>query len=524
MLKTFGFSFRIRNTYRTNSIIWALKGIPLVKGLLPASLYSSRGLKTFADIVSGAGELLSVFLGKALYLAAVFALSSTMNAPRADSFIHILVFTTVIGGILNTHIFDPSRDKFYAIFLMRMDARLYTLTDYFCFLLKMLVGFTPFILLFGRLAGADTAACLAFPAYVICVKLCFTAFNLRSCKKVKTTPNENKPKALEWAAVAALLAAAAVPYTGYALPQAAVWILSAVLVIPAAAAFRYIWRFDAYRSVYKDLLKAENFAANSGVNAVSAAQQLAMQKNISSDIGQTSDKSGYKYFNELFMKRHSKLLTRSAKRIAVVCAVLFAGAAAGLRLLPEIRDEVNNVLMTSLPYFLFVMYMINRGGTITQAMFMNCDHSMLTYRFYRQPKAILTLFVERLKYVVLINLLPAAVIGLGLPLLLYASGGTTAPLNYAVLFVSVIAMSVLFSVHSLVLYYLLQPYNVNLESKSAVYGIMNALTYMASWFAIKVKLPTLWFGSAMTAFCAVYIVAAFMLAYKLAPRTFKLRN
>lgn len=85
-------------------------------------------------------------------------------------------------------------------------------------------------------------------------------------------------------------------------------------------------------------------------------------------------------------------------------------------------------------------------------------------------------------------------------------------------------MSVFFSVHSLVLYYLLQPYNVNLESKSAVYGIMNALTYMASWFAIKVKLPTLWFGSAMTAFCAVYIVAAFMLAYKLAPRTFKLRN
>lgn len=53
------------------------------------------------------------------------------------------------------------------------------------------------------------------------------------------------------------------------------------------------------------------------------------------------------------------------------------------------------------------MYMMNRARAITQAMFVNCNHSMLTYRFYRQLKALLSLFMERLKYVIAINLMPA---------------------------------------------------------------------------------------------------------------------
>ena len=85
-------------------------------------------------------------------------------------------------------------------------------------------------------------------------------------------------------------------------------------------------------------------------------------------------------------------------------------------------------------------------------------------------------------------------------------------------------MSIFFSVHNIVLYYLLQPYNVNLESKSAAYGIVSWVTYFVCYSAIRVKLPTLVFGSVISAFCIVYAIAAFILAYRLAPKTFKLRN
>lgn len=524
MFDSFAISFRLRNTYKTNSIIWSLKGIPLLKKLLPSSLYASRGLKIFANILSGIWELISVFLGKALYLGFIWSQVSNMRAEPAAGYIHALLFLTVIGGFLNTQIFDPTKDKFYAMFLMRMDAREYTLTNYLYFLIKMLVGLTPFSLLFGRLIGLHTVTALALPVYVICVKLCFTAVSLYTCKKENKTHNENKLAPLVWVAVAALLALAAVPYFGYALPEKSLWIACAVLLIPAAGAMRYILKFDAYRSIYQQLLKAEAFAPSTGINTVGAAQQLALQKKITVDVGKVSGKSGYAYFNELFMKRHAKLLTRSIKRITIIVALLLAGAVGLVEFMPSARDEINQIMMTYLPYFLFVMYLINRGTTIAQAMFMNCDHSMLTYRFYRQPKAILALFTQRLKYVVAINLMPAVVIALGLPLLLYITGGTTQPVNYLVLFVSILVMSVFFSVHSMVLYYLLQPYNVNLESKSALYSIINWITYFICWGAIQVQLPTLWFGSAITAFCLVYCIAAFLLAYKMAPRTFKLRN
>ena len=86
--------------------------------------------------------------------------------------------------------------------------------------------------------------------------------------------------------------------------------------------------------------------------------------------------------------------------------------------------------MTMLPWFVFVMYIINRGTVVTQSMFMNCDHSMLTYRFYKTPKVILALFKERLKTLIKIIYYQTIVISIGLPILLYITGGTDNYINY----------------------------------------------------------------------------------------------
>ncbi|HKL80191.1 MAG TPA: hypothetical protein VJ888_07115 [Mobilitalea sp.] len=525
MINIFMTSFKLRNTYKTNGVIFSLKSIPLVRRLLPTSLYGSRGLKNFANIISIILELFSVFLGKAIYLLAVYWVSTLMTASSADSFAHILIFLTLIGGFLNTQMFNPTKDKFYAISIMRMDARRYTLSNYLYFLIKTFVGLLTFALIFGSLSGVGTLACLAVPVYVVSVKLCFSAQELKNCLDKKKIRSENNLTPLLWIAVAVLLVVAFLPpYLGYAVRNETFYYLIAAMVIPAIFALKYILHFGEYRRIYKELLKPESFAMGMSKSTISAAQQLAMQKKISIDSSQTSDKTGYQYFNELFMKRHSKLLTRTAKRTTIIATLLFVAAVIAFFLFPEDKGGANKLLHTVLPYFLFVMYMINSGKYITQAMFMNCDHSMLSYRFYRQPKSVLQLFAERLKYIIIINLMPATVIALGLPLLLYITGGTDQPLNYLLLFISIIAMSVFFSVHNIVLYYLLQPFNVNLESKSAVYGIANSVTYFLCYFAIGKKIPTLIFGSAISVFCVLYAVIALILAYRLAPKTFKLKQ
>ena len=169
------------------------------------------------------------------------------------------------------------------------------------------------------------------------------------------------------------------------------------------------------------------------------------------------------------------------------------------------------------------MYILNRGTTVTQAMFMNCDHSMLTYRIYRTPKVILGVFKERLKTLILINLVPALLIGIGLSFLLYITGGTDNNLNYIILFISIIAMSIFFSVHYLVMYYLLQPYNANTEMKSSTYSIVQGITYFVCYFFIGKQLSTFYFGLATIIFSILYCFISLIIIYKKAPKTFKLR-
>ena len=155
---------------------------------------------------------------------------------------------------------------------------------------------------------------------------------------------------------------------------------------------------------------------------------------------------------------------------------------------------------------------------------MNCDHSLLTYSFFKRPDFVLKLFTIRLWEIMKINAVPALVIGGGLCLTLYASGGTKNPLDYGVLVVSILAMSVFFSIHYLTVYYLLQPYTAGTEMKSGTYRIVMILTYIACYALMYLRLPILVFGVACIAFCVLYSMVACILVYKLAPQTFRLRS
>ena len=130
MNRTLQISFSLKNTYRVNSILYSLKQIPLLKKLLPQTLYQVRGLKIFANVLSAVWEVISVFLGKLLYFVTMVTGVGFLYKTAAPEqvFFHILLFLTIIGSFANTYLFNPSRDKYYAMILMRMDAKEYALS------------------------------------------------------------------------------------------------------------------------------------------------------------------------------------------------------------------------------------------------------------------------------------------------------------------------------------------------------------------------------------------------------------
>ena len=136
MFKTFSHSFRLANVYKVNTVIYSLKSIPLIKKLLPDSLYSSKGLKSFAAVISALWQFMMIFFGKVIYIGLMVYLPASQMKDPSGAFLNILFFLTLAGGITNNGLFDPSRDKYYAMFIMRLDARDYTVSNYVFYLLE----------------------------------------------------------------------------------------------------------------------------------------------------------------------------------------------------------------------------------------------------------------------------------------------------------------------------------------------------------------------------------------------------
>ena len=524
MIESFITSFRLKNTYRVNSIIYSIKQFPIIKRILPNSLYKNKGLKIFAGIISILWEIINIFIGKVIYIAAmIFMALSWYKTNNADTFIHIFTFLTLAGGVLNTYMLNPTKDKYYAIILMNINAREYGLSNYYYQLIKLIVGFLPFTILFGMIAGVPLWIQIAIPFFVLGIKLIVMNYCIYDFKKTNKASNENLPTKFVWGFVGiCLLLAYGLPAINITLNQTIFLYVFIIAVILGIVSLVKIHNFNDYRRMYKQVLTESNVYIQEKATGTQAMKDTSL-KQIELDKNYTSNKSGFAYFHDLFVKRHRKILTTAVKKQSIVILLIIIAMIIGIQMNNDFKVKTNEVLLVYLPYFVFIMYCINRSSSVTQAMFMNCDHSMLTYRIYRTPKVILGIFKERLKTLITINLLPAVLMGGGLALLLYLSGGTDNPINYAIQFVSIIAMSIFFSVHYLVMYYLLQPYNVNTEMKSSTYKVVQGLTYIVCWYMIQIQMPIFTFGIATIVFCIAYCLISLFLAYKYAPKTFKLR-
>lgn len=526
MARTLRITFSLRNTYRVNNILYALKQIPLVGRILPEALYQEPGLKILANIISVLWEIFAALIGKGVYFLILLGAAALYPSPEKRAlFLYLMVICTVLGGFVNTYMFNPTKDKYYALILLRMDARSYTLVNYGYALIKLTAAYLLFGLLTGGLVDLPVWQRVLLPLFAVGVKLFAAAYMLRDYEKTGNASNENKVGPLYWAALFLGLAAAfGLPAIGIFLPETASLIFMGLGAALGAFSARRILRFAFYREMYQELLGDwMDQMDKGGASKTASVARKQSEKAISADTGITSSRSGFEYLNELFIKRHQRILWRAAEKIAFVCLILVLAALIALSLYPEVKTVVNELTMQFLPYFVFILYAINRGTGFTQALFINCDSSLLTYSFYKKPGQILKLFRIRLREIIKINLLPAFVIGAGLAVLLFASGGTDNPVNYAVLVVSVLCMSVFFSVHYLMIYYLLQPYTAGAEMKSGTYKIVMTVTYFVCYLMMRVQMPTFIFGLMTIVFCVAYSVIACVVVYRMAPKTFKLR-
>ncbi len=525
--------FHLESAYTVNHFIHTLHRIPLIKKLVEGRQYDAKGLKVLGSIYRVIKEIVMLVLFKILYYAILAGLAILVATvleveatPQyiASNFIMLFFFSTLIGAIFNNHLFDTDEHSYYALSLLRVGAKNYAFINYGYFMLQHLImNFVAFFVLFFLLK-LPVVTCLLGVIFVISAKLAFQCINLLLINFFQNHQNTMNWIKLGTAGVFIALANV-MALTGFNFSYTGWNIIYAVAIVPGALGLLKILTFKDYAKVYKKEMSLARNVVEKKKNATKTTVINQAKASLSDKtINATSNKTGFAYLNDLFMKRHHKSLWGTVRIQLIVIAVILGGLSAVFIVVPNAAEGFSSLLIEWITAIMFLMYCLNRGLNYTTCLFVNCDHCFLTYPFFKEPKQILHLFTLRLLSLIKLNILPGILLGLGFDLLYYLTSHSSDFLYYFVFFVSPVAMSVFFSIHYMMLYYILQPFTKDATVDSLPYKIINFATYFVSYLLFQMKIGGVVFGLGAIAFCVIYSIIAVVLVYTKATKTFKIKR
>ena len=522
MISSLKRSLKIDVCYAVNSFIYSIRKLPILNDLITDDIYNSKGLKNIIRIISLLLSFGRMIISKLLYFFVLYYCSLEVLGD-SKYFVHVFFIFTIIGLFINNKLLNTSKKKYLSILLFNMDAKNYMWSslvwDLFINLVLNSIGF----ICFWKLININYITVIGLLLICLFSRLIGEAFCIWFYKKYKYIWYSNYP--MYFSILGTLLLCSLLPLIGFSINTSFILGSSLFFCIFSIISLFYLSKVDDYKLMFKRLNSLKH-AMNEDEKKAYARQAMVEIKNKDKDIEikKIEGKKGFDLFNTIFYERHKEILLNSSKKYSMIIFILYVFFIGLVCVNDKFDASINMFLMTKLGMFVIIMYFINRGSIVTQAMFYNCDHAMLTYNFYREPKVLLGLFKKRLISITKINLIPSFLIAIGNSILLYLTGGASL-ITYISSFMFIVSFSVFFSLHYLVLYYLLQPYNKNMQMKKVSYGVASFLTYYVSYsvfWNLSVSSEILSIISIL--FVIIYSALSLFLVYKFAPRTFKISN
>ena len=525
--------FAIMASTNANWFIYYFKRLPLLGKILPDSIYRNLLLKKAVSVLALAVRGLGNLLGKAIFVGLLWILPVILIEKnpvlRYSAYLHVFVMMNVIGPLLTSSVFGSDRNRYLCIRLMHMNAKSFIVSTVLFHEITDLVCFLPAVLLATVWMGGSLFQGLLLTAMIAGFSLMGETFFLLFYSGTGITLS-NKIS-YEIAIGILCLSATYVPVLVHrplvlaGLIFHPVFILL-VLVLSACCVF-VILNYGRYDEIASASLKASDFAMDkSEIMASTRFSDVAVQEKqfTASELNSNrfENKTGFAYLNAIFFERHRRLLVKPIIIRLILIAILFLAAAVVSIFVPGFIKPFSNPSAV-LPVFVFIMYLISIGERVCKAMFYNCDISLLRYSFYRNKNAVLSNFKVRLLRVAGLNLIVAAAISaavVGLAFIFKLGWSNWDTLFFAL---SILFLSLFFSVHPLFLYYVFQPYTTELGMKNPFYNIINYGVYFLCFFCTKIKSAPSYFALIVLASTCLYITVALTLVYRYAPKTFRVK-
>ncbi|HCX64404.1 MAG TPA: hypothetical protein DHN33_04245 [Eubacteriaceae bacterium] len=532
MFRSIRLTYSVYFSLGLNHFLYYFKKLPFIGRRVSNDVFRFGKTKVFLRALI---QTLKIILETGLSAAGIFLFVLLPMIIREQPLTHLpllmhhFFFAYFIFVPVLTNTIMQSRDlKAYTmVHLFRLEAKKYFLSQLAVKLSIKAVRYALLILIGGAFLGLTFQQRMILYTYVVAMAMVWEGIILKIYYQWKWDLFQ-KPVGLFLILVSAIGLSGVLPYLDILLPFALEWFrwpfVVGVLGL-AVIALLFLVKNEHYDRLAKEIVTREQVFKQ--VNAIKDARFADVNvEEKKMNLPQTKgneELDGYDYLHDLFQKRHQSILLKPLKiRIYIVLGISIA--VIGLLFIhPTAKNHAPDVVKALQPAMIFGMYLLNTGERLSRALFFNCDRYMLKEGYYKEPKAILTNFTLRLKMSIKHNFIPAAILSVTLIGIGGISGMQEEWYVLALMIGSLHLLALFFSTHYLFLYYMLQPYTVELTSKSPLFSIINFLVYLISYVFLQVRTTSIVFTIGIVAFTLLYVGIALAVTYKFAPRTFRLK-
>lgn len=526
---------------QVNVLLYYVRKLPLVGEKIPYRLYGETDIKKAIGAIPVVFSVIGAFVGTFLYFLLMIKLPANWIQgfwekegifvdQKAVMVYLFLIFSFLPGSFLVSNLTEGAKKDYVLLHVMRIPAAqhyrskmvLKGVKDTICFLVPLLwFGF-----------GAESA--------LFVVSLFFTRYIGHAGILQHYRHSEKKGKKVFWKSLGKtflmfgiILAlgygvAAAVPrlfFDRYVMAEVVVF-LSFTLV--GMFCFSKVWKYGGYTIFAKKMVSLKDFLEqDDAVKEARAADVQIQDKDISKEELRSrkyEEKEGYDYLNAIFFERHKRIVSRAVKsRIIIILAVGLIGAVALLFVGEQMKQKTFEAMTQMMPVMVFVMYLESTGGRICKAMFFNCDISLLKYGYYREADAILKNFKIRLRKLLMLDAVPAAIICGMILLWTLLCGEILAVWKVIPLMAGSLLLSAFFCLFHLFMYYITQPYTEEKTVKSPIFSVVNALVYFGCYLCLQIQTGSWLFTLGVLAVTIIFIPLSYFCVFRFAPETFKIR-
>lgn len=526
---------------QVNVLLYYVRKLPLVGEKIPYRLYGETDIKKAIGAIPVVFSVIGAFVGTFLYFLLMIKLPANWIQgfwekegifvdQKAVMVYLFLIFSFLPGSFLVSNLTEGAKKDYVLLHVMRIPAAqhyrskmvLKGVKDTICFLVPLLwFGF-----------GAESA--------LFVVSLFFTRYIGHAGILQHYRHSEKKGKKVFWKSLGKtflmfgiILAlgygvAAAVPrlfFDRYVMAEVVVF-LSFTLV--GMFFFSKVWNYGGYTIFAKKMVSLKDFLEqDDAVKEARAADVQIQDKDISKEELRSrkyEEKEGYDYLNAIFFERHKRIVSRAVKsRIIIILAVGLIGAVALLFVGEQMKQKTFEAMTQMMPVMVFVMYLESTGGRICKAMFFNCDISLLKYGYYREADAILKNFKIRLRKLLMLDAVPAAIICGMILLWTLLCGEILAVWKVIPLMAGSLLLSAFFCLFHLFMYYITQPYTEEKTVKSPIFSVVNALVYFGCYLCLQIQTGSWLFTLGVLAVTIIFIPLSYFCVFRFAPKTFKIR-